>query len=140
MTNRRDVMGAMLMMLAGEAGASGDGAKGAWPDAVFSLADSKTTHASFGDTTVYFEGKTGQLKDMTAGSLVLLPGQEPHPPHQHPEEEFLVITEGTGEILVHGKTTQVGPGALMYCESNRLHGIKNTGTAPMRFYFFKWSA
>jgi mannose-6-phosphate isomerase-like protein (cupin superfamily) len=138
MTNRRDALGAMLMMMAAEASAAGDGAHSAWRDTVYNLEGGKTTHAPFGDTTVYFTGKTGQLKDMTAGCLVLKPGQEPHPPHQHPEEEFLLIGEGTGEILVNGKTVQVGPGSLMYSESNHLHGIKNTGSEPMRFYFFKW--
>jgi hypothetical protein len=28
---------------------------------------------------------------MTAGSLRLKPGMEPHPPHTHPEEEFMLI-------------------------------------------------
>lgn len=124
-------------MAAGVA-AKGDSNSPVWPDAVFTLADSKTTHDSFGDTTIYFEGKTGQLRGMTAGTLLLKPGHEPHPPHQHPEEEFMFVAEGTGEIVVHGKTTQVGPGTLMYCEGNRLHGIKNTGSTPMRFYFCKW--
>jgi mannose-6-phosphate isomerase-like protein (cupin superfamily) len=140
MTNRRDALGAMLMMVAAEGSATGDGKLPAWQDAVYTIEESKTTHAAFGDTSVYFEGKTGQLRDMTAGSLVLQPGQEPHPPHQHPEEEFLLIGEGTGEILVNGKTVQVGPGSMMYSESNHLHGIKNTGSVPMRFYFFKWLA
>jgi quercetin dioxygenase-like cupin family protein len=77
---------------------------------------------------------------MTAGSLLLKPGQEPHPPHKHPEEEFMVVTEGNGEILVNGKKTQVGPGSMMYCEGNQLHGVKNTGTKPLLFYFYKWQA
>jgi mannose-6-phosphate isomerase-like protein (cupin superfamily) len=137
MMERRNVL---LSLLAMAGAGSAEGGSGAWPDAVFSLKDGKTQHHPFGDNTVYFEGKTGQLKSMTAGSLLLNPGQEPHPPHQHPEEEFMVITEGTGTILVHGKESQVGPGTLMYCESNHLHGVKNTGSVPMRFYYFKWLA
>jgi quercetin dioxygenase-like cupin family protein len=128
------------MMFAAQAAASGRGTPSDWPDSVFTLQHSKTQHDSFGDTTVYFQGKTDQLKSMTAGSLVLKPGQEPHPPHQHPEEEFVLIGEGTGEILVHDQKTKVGPGALMYCAGNKLHGIKNTGSVPLRFYFFKWQA
>ena len=126
------------MMMSAVAKTSAAEKTSVWPDAVFTLDKGTTTHDSFGDTTVYFEGKTESLKSMTAGSLELKPGAEPHPPHQHPEEEFLLIAEGNGEILVHGNTVQVGPGSLMYSESNRLHGIKNTGSTPMRFYFFKW--
>jgi mannose-6-phosphate isomerase-like protein (cupin superfamily) len=62
----------------------------------------------------------------------------PHPPHRHPEEEFMVITEGSGEIEVSGKKTRVAPGTMMYCGSNRLHGITNTGKTPLLFYFYKW--
>jgi quercetin dioxygenase-like cupin family protein len=132
MVNRREAIGGLAMMLGSTKG------PGAWPDSVFTLQDGKTTHESFGEVTVYHEGPTEELKYLTAGSVVLKPGEEPHPPHQHPEEEFMIVAEGNGEILVGGKTTQVGPGALMYCDGNKLHGIKNTGSTPMRFYYSKW--
>lgn len=75
---------------------------------------------------------------MTAGSLRLNPGATPHAPHRHPEEEFLLVTEGTGEISIDGKITKAGPGSMMYCAANKLHGIVNTGKAPLLFYFYKW--
>ena len=77
---------------------------------------------------------------MTAGSLLLKAGMSPHPPHQHPEEEFMVVTEGTGEMVVEGKKTNVGPGSMMYCAGNKVHGIVNTGKSPLLFYFYKWQA
>jgi quercetin dioxygenase-like cupin family protein len=77
---------------------------------------------------------------MTAGSLSLKPGMSPHPPHQHPEEEIMIVTEGSGEIVVEGKVTPVAPGSMMYCAAGKLHGIKNTGTKPLLFYFCKWRA
>ena len=89
---------------------------------------------------IYFHGPTDQLKAMTVGNLLLDRGMSPHPPHQHPEEEFMLITEGTGEILVDGTTYQVGPGAMMYCAGERMHGITNTGSEKMLFYFWKWLA
>ncbi len=100
----------------------------------------KITKEPFGDLRIYFEGATEQIKSMTAGSLKLKAGMSPHPPHTHPEEEFMVITEGTGEIFVDGKTTKVGPGSMMYCGANKSHGIKNTGAGPLLFYFYKWKA
>ena len=93
-----------------------------------------------GDLLIYHEGPTDQLKLMVAGSLRLKPGLSPHPPHTHPEEEFMVVTEGTGWIEVEGKRTNVAPGSLMYCAANKPHAIKNTGTTPMLFYFYKWKA
>jgi len=89
---------------------------------------------------VHYNGPTGQLATMCTGMVVLDPGASPHPPHQHPEEEILIIGSGTGVIDVNGQSTEVGPGAVMYCASNVLHGIVNTGKTPMTFYWSKWTA
>ena len=89
---------------------------------------------------VHYNGPTDQLGGMCTGMAVLDPGASPHPPHRHPEEEFLIVASGTGEIECDGKTTQVGPGAIMYCAGNTLHGILNTGKVPMTFYWSKWKA
>jgi quercetin dioxygenase-like cupin family protein len=118
--------------------AGADGQTSAWTDQLYTLEQSQTKPAPFGATTIYLEGKTADLPYMEAGSVLLHPGQEPHPPHQHPEEEFVLIAEGHGHILVGGSNQPVAPGALMYSEGNKLHGIKNTSDKPMRFYFFKW--
>ena len=117
------------------------GAPGAkLPDVVLDAKNAKTTREPFGELRVFFEGPTDQLKSMTAGSLRLNAGMEPHPPHQHPEEEIMVVTEGAGEMLVGGKTVKVGPGSMMYCAANKLHGVKNTGSTPLLFYYYKWMA
>ena len=110
------------------------------PDGTLDEAKAKLTKETFGDLRIYYDGPTDQLKAMTAGSLRLKPGMTPHAPHQHPEEEFMVITEGTGEIVIDGKTTKVGPGSMMYSAANRVHGIVNTGKTPLLFYFYKWKA
>ena len=89
---------------------------------------------------VHYNGPTDQLSGMCTGMAILEPGASPHPPHRHPEEEILVISDGTGEIECDGKTTQVGAGAIMYCAGGTLHGIVNTGETPMTFYWSKWLA
>jgi len=136
MLHRRDVFQfAALSALAASAHADDH-----LPSTTRSTTDAKVTHEPFGDVSVYFDGPTDQLQSLTAGSLRLKPGMAPHPPHEHPEEEIMVVTEGTGEISVQGKVTKVGPGATMYCAANKLHGIVNTGKTPLLFYYFKWKA
>ena len=88
----------------------------------------------------HYNGPTDQLSGLCAGMCVLDPGASPHPPHRHPEEEFLIIASGSGEIECAGRTTAVGPGAVMYCAGNVLHGITNTGKVPLTFYWSKWLA
>ena len=50
----------------------------------------------------------------------------------------MIVASGTGEIICGGRTTQVGPGAMMYCAGNTVHGITNTGKVPLTFYWSKW--
>ena len=89
---------------------------------------------------VHYNGPTDMLSGMCTGLAVLDPGASPHPPHRHPEEETLTIASGTGEIECDGVTTKVGPGDIMYCAGDVLHGITNTGPVPMTFYWSKWLA
>ena len=88
----------------------------------------------------HYNGPTDQLQGLCVGMAVLDPGSSPHPPHRHPEEEFMIVASGDGEIEVDGKATRVGPGAIMYVASNTEHGIRNTGKVPMTFYWSKWLA
>jgi mannose-6-phosphate isomerase-like protein (cupin superfamily) len=88
----------------------------------------------------HFNGPTDQLEGLCVGLCVVDPGASPHPPHQHPEEEFMIVASGTGNIVCGDTTTAVGPGAIMYCAGNVLHGIENTGKVPMTFYWSKWLA
>lgn len=134
MDRRQTLFG--LFALAGTAFAKGGSRE--WPDAVFKLEDAKAEKHPFGELTIFFDGKTDDLKSLIAGTLLLYPGQEPHPPHQHPEEEIMIVTEGQGTILVGGKTYQVANGSVMFSEANKLHGVKNTGSQPLRFYYMKW--
>lgn len=94
----------------------------------------------FGDQSTYFEGSTAGLKSLVVGSLTLNPGQQPHPPHTHIDEEIMVITAGTGQITMNGKASNVAPGTVMYVTPNYLHGVLNTGSMPMTFYYVKWVA
>ena len=102
--------------------------------------DAVPTRGEWGEWRRYFRGDTHGTKDMVVLAVSLKPGQAPHPPHRHPEEEFLIVADGTGIIECDGKVTQVGPGAMMYCAGDTLHGITNTGTTPMTFYRSKWLA
>lgn len=93
-----------------------------------------------GQVGVYFDGNTAGTRNFVTGVFHLRPGLEPHPIHQHPEEEVMIVTAGQGEIHCAGKTTKVGPGSVMYSGPNAPHGITNTGREDLTFYFVKWIA
>jgi mannose-6-phosphate isomerase-like protein (cupin superfamily) len=92
-----------------------------------------------GEVALYFEGDTAGTRKFVTGIARIKPGAEPHPVHKHPEEEVLIVTGGTGEISCDGKTTKIGPGAVMFTGPNVPHGIKNTGKDVLTFYFVKYT-
>jgi mannose-6-phosphate isomerase-like protein (cupin superfamily) len=92
-----------------------------------------------GTIGVYLSGDTPASTKFATGRFVLEPGKTPHAPHTHVEEEVMVIESGHGEIFCDGKTTKVGPGSVMYTTPNTSHGITNTGSEPIVFYYIKWA-
>ena len=110
------------------------------PDGVISVANLPPGGSNGCRVFVHYDGATDQLSGVCTGMAVLDPGASPHPVHTHPEEEFLIIAEGSGEIECNGKTTLVGKGDIMYCAGNVPHGIVNTGKLPLIFYWSKWMA
>ena len=89
--------------------------------------------------------KTGSSQAVNQGVLltgegveqhntVLNAGMEPHPPHQHEHSEWLFIREGQCEWLVDGQRVPAGPGDICYAASNVLHGIRNVGTVPAKYF------
>jgi mannose-6-phosphate isomerase-like protein (cupin superfamily) len=93
---------------------------------------------SVGKHGVYFSGDTPASTKFVTGRFVLEPNKSPHAPHTHPEEEVMIIESGHGEIFCDGKTTKIAPGSVMYTTPNAPHGITNTGTEPIVFYYVKW--
>jgi hypothetical protein len=138
MLDRRAFLGtsiAALPFLSGLASAE----NGHLPSLVLDPSSAKLTRESYGDLRIYFDGATEQLRSLTVGCLALKAGMAPHPAHQHPEEEIMLVTEGAGEITVEGKTHPGAPGSMMYCGAQRMHGI-TAGPRGLTFYFYKWRA
>src|SRR6202046_948514 len=66
---------------------------------------------------VNFNGPTEQLAALASGFVTLEPGAQPHPPHRHPEEEIMIVGQGTGEFFLDGVATQVKMGDMIFAEA-----------------------
>lgn len=55
-----------------------------------------------------------------------------------PDEELVIIREGTVESTVNGIVKRVGPGSVIFQASNQLHGLKNVGTTKAVYHVIKW--
>jgi quercetin dioxygenase-like cupin family protein len=104
---------------------------------VFQWNDMKASSSEISTVRNAFDSPTLTLDRYSCHITTLNPGKEPHPSHQHPEEELLVIKEGTLEVMQNGVTNRVGAGGMVFCASNELHGWRNTSPAPVTYYVIK---
>ena len=81
---------------------------------------------------------TATLQELEIHITTLRPGEESHPPHQHVNEEILIVKEGQVEALVNGELKRGGPGSLIFQASNQLHNIKNVGSTPATYHVINW--
>ena len=81
---------------------------------------------------------TPTLDELEMHITTLNVGQMSHPPHQHPEEELLIVKEGMVETLQNGKASRLGPGSIIFHSSNDLHNIRNVGTTPATYHVIQW--
>jgi ketosteroid isomerase-like protein len=65
-------------------------------------------------------------------------GQTTHAPHTHPNEEVIVVREGTLDAFQNGKTTRVGPGSVLFMGSNEPHNVVNVGDTTAVYHVINW--
>ena len=81
---------------------------------------------------------TATLDELEMHVTTLPAGMSSHPPHTHPNEECIIIREGTIDAFQNGKTTRVGPGAILFMASNQAHNVTNVGTTPATYHVINW--
>ncbi|MDQ3013626.1 MAG: cupin domain-containing protein [Acidobacteriota bacterium] len=93
-----------------------------------------------GATRKFFQAPTLTLDDLECHVTTLNPGETAHAPHKHPDEELIIVKEGTVESLVNGQTKRVSAGSIIFQSSNQMHGIKNAGDTPATYFVIRWNS
>lgn len=93
-----------------------------------------------GEVRQVFQDRTATLDELELHITTLLPGQTPHAPHKHPDEEVLIIREGTVETFLGDRTQVVGPGSVIFQAANQMHTIRNVGEVPATYHVIKWNS
>ena len=84
------------------------------------------------------DAPTPTLERLEMHITTLRPGETSHPPHRHPEEELIVVKEGTVLSLVGGQERKLGPGSIILQASNELHGLRNVGDTNATYHVILW--
>ena len=113
---------------------------------VFSLTE--PMQAKWGDgweATHFFRGRSRDIRTFSVHMSQLTPGQSPHPPHRHADEEILVVLCGEVEVrlpdLPEGEETvraRLQPEEFVYYPSFFGHTIRTVSQEPSRYLMFRW--
>lgn len=93
----------------------------------------------WGTLITYYSGESRASQDTLSGIAIIKPGMEIHPPHVHAEEEYMLIMEGEGTWSILGEESPARAGDVMFAKPWDIHGITNTGSSSLTFYFIKWN-
>ena len=79
---------------------------------------------------------TATLERFESHISTLNPGKMSHPPHRHPQEEFIILKEGLLDVSINGHVQRAGPGSILFFASNDLHNVTNVGDRPATYLVF----
>ena len=94
--------------------------------------------SAIGEARQVMKGPTKTLDELEVHITTLNPGERSHPPHKHPNEEMIMIKEGTVETLSKGEWKRVGPGSVILNGSNDVHDLRNVGPSPATYFVMNW--
>lgn len=88
----------------------------------------------------FFKAPTATLAELEVHVTTLPAGELSHPAHKHPNEELVIVKEGTVEVLVDGQLQRVGPGAVIFNASNQMHSLRNVGNSAATYHVINWKS
>lgn len=108
--------------------------------AVFDWKTIPAKPTAVGSVRSFFKTPTATLEELEVHETTLNPGKSSHAPHRHPNEELIIINQGTVETLSNGEWKRVGPGSVIFNGSNQLHGLRNVGSEPAIYHVINWKS
>jgi XRE family transcriptional regulator, regulator of sulfur utilization len=141
MLTKRDSLVALLAVCATLAVVTlGQTEKPLMGSSVFNWNDIEAKPTNVGSTRKFFQAPTATLDELECHVTTLNPGETPHPPHKHPDEELIIVKEGTVEAMVNGQMKRVGPGSIIFQAANQMHSIRNVGQTAAVYHVIKWNS
>lgn len=93
-------------------------------------------HTNVGARRDVHDGPTPTLERFECHISTLNPGRTSHPPHQHAQEEFIILQDGTLDVGINGAVERAGPGSLFFFAANDWHNVNNAGDEPATYLVF----
>jgi XRE family transcriptional regulator, regulator of sulfur utilization len=102
--------------------------------------DMKARKTDVGERRDLVQQPTRTLDELEMHITTLNPDTTSHPPHTHPNEEMVIVKEGTLRAHVNGKEVVVPAGGVIFYASMQPHGVTNIGDTPATYYVINWAS
>jgi len=80
-----------------------------------------------GSSRKFFEAPTATLDLLECHASTLMPGATNHAILRRPDDEVIIVNEGTIEAYVSDKWVRVGPGSVIFNAANVPQSMRNAG-------------
>lgn len=81
-----------------------------------------------------FDAPTVTLDRFHCHITTLNPGENTGELHRTPQEELVIVKEGTLEVNINGQMHTATAGSMIFFSSNELENMRNVGTTPATYY------
>ena len=102
-----------------------------WDDLEFKKTD-------VGGRRDFFNRATANCSKHEMHVTTLNEGLPSHAPHEHAEEEIILLLKGNATMNVGGKDYPMSPGDFVFAASHDFHGIRNSGKGQCEYFAFQW--
>lgn len=141
MIKRRDIYTALIASTATLACVSvAQNSAGLLDSTAWKWEDMQAKKTDVGELRQVVRQPTRTLDELEMHITTLNPRTTSHPPHTHPNEEMVIVREGTLQAHVNGKEVVVGPGSVLFYASMQPHGVKNIGETPATYFVINWAS
>ena len=140
MITRRDLTAAAIAAgLTLTCVAFADGAKALLDSTAWQWKDLAVKKTEQGERRNVVVQSTRTLAELEMHITTLNPHTASHPPHTHPNEEMVILKEGTLQAHVNGKEVVVNAGGVLFYASQQPHAVQNIGDSPATYYVINWA-
>ena len=140
MITRRDLLVALIAVACTAAAFALANQPPVMGSAIFDWNSIPAKPTEVGSVRSFFKARTATLDELEMHVTTLEAGKTSHPPHRHPNEELIIVMQGTMETLSNGEWKRVGPGSVIFNASNQLHGLRNAGTGEAIYHVINWKS
>lgn len=105
--------------------------------AVFDWAKLNVLTTPVGERRNFFDAPTVTFRNLECHATTLNEGERAHEAHRHPDEELVIVKEGTMEVTIEGRVERGGAGSIFFFAANDLHGMRNAGTGRASYHVLR---